>query len=1120
MKQSGVSAFARVARRLAVLAAVALGLGAGSLSAQTSTGKIEGRVRDNNGTPLQSAQVTIDGTAFSALTNAQGYWFINNVPASTITLGARLIGYRGTVVNGLKILAGQTVTQDFQLEPSAVEIAPIVADASNALVPRDEVATKQRIDGRFTEQLPVDQVSQVLALQPGVVASNSTNSLSIRGGRTDEAATYIDGVPVTAGNRGNGFNTLGGTEIVLGTNQLEEASITTGSSSAEFGNAQAGIISFATRTGGQKHQTRLSFESDEPFGKRSSLGYNRVEGNFSGPITQALTYSIGASLTGQKSAATGIGSESVPYFRTAGIDTTVTVGTESFPVYNFAISRGKCDQFASSTNANIAGNYGESCQGIRIPGSNSSNYQLSGKLNYSFGTGSRVSVTALGSQTQARRFNYGLTFGPTASDGQRDWNRVYILNWTQQLTKSTERALALDVYLSYQQDRTVRSIFDTVAMRGGPGTGTLGFYVRPFDFQYDLNSFALTPDRLANYRDQVNDHGSPVDLDQRAIYESKTSGAGLDRANPYGVLDAAYAYNGINNRRNGNTLFLNQENRWIGKANLDWQADRYNRLKIGGELTRYELNSYGHSYTDAFFSDYYYGRPTRWNGFIEDRIDLGDLVLVGGLRYDWYDSRNSRPYLLDTVATSATFGEYVRFPRTFSYSGAFNLNGQDLPLTIFRRDQTHSYLSPHVQVSFPVTDRTNFRLSYAHQVQSPDFALVLTGTNTDLSITNTNHVFGEDLDFGKSITFEFGIRHAFSDDMVLDLAAYNKDNLSNAAGRLVSRYDPLGKKSQDIRVYTNADFGNTRGLDMRLDRRIGQFFNGTVAYSYQDARNTGSDPDTYINFGSRVVNSVSGGNQPPPQAIAPIDLSRPHSLAGAFALNLPGDWKRGTALGSILGNFGAFVTFRYQSGTAYTTCTDDAGNEAVLSGQVCAKGNIAGGLNAQRLPAFKGLDARFTKGFHLGGTEVTAYLDARNILNLRNITTVFVSSRDISSKREQELSWATDSTQFANDGTENGIILNDGALDLKFGGANASGCGSYKVTSNASPQACVYLIRAEQRYGNGDGILSLEEQQKLSQQNYQTGSARSPILGLSNGRMASNFLGAGRRLRLGLELSF
>ncbi len=303
---------------------------------------------------------------------------------------------------------------------------------------------------------------------------------------------------------------------------------------------------------------------------------------------------------------------------------------------------------------------------------------------------------------------------------------------------------------------------------------------------------------------------------------------------------------------------------------------------------------YSHKLTSQAFSEVFNGEPVRWNAFIEDRLDLGDVVLVGGLRYDYYDSKAERPYLLDLDPNSETFNEYVYFPRTSTYQGTAS-DGREL--TIFRKDESHNYLSPHIQVAFPVTERTNFRLSYAHQVQTPDFGLILGGTNTDLAITNTNHVYGADLDFGRTITFEFGIRHSFNDDMVLDIAAYNKDNISNAAGRLVRLTDPAKNITQDIRLMTNADFGNTKGIDLRLDRRFGNMFNGSVAYTFQDAKATGSDPRTYINFGSRIVQQVTGGNQPPPQAILPLNSSRPHNLAGSFALTFPNDWKEGTAIG-------------------------------------------------------------------------------------------------------------------------------------------------------------------------------------------------------------------------------
>ena len=170
-------------------------MGAGTLLAQGSTGKIEGRVRDQAGAPIANAQVFVVGTAFNALTNPQGYYFINNVPAGTISVRSAFIGYKSTQVDGVKVLAGQTGTVDIQLEQTAVEIQEItVVSQTQPLVPRDEVTTKQRIDGSVADDLPVDRINDVLALQPGVTVDN-TGNLSIRGGRNNEAATYIDGVP-------------------------------------------------------------------------------------------------------------------------------------------------------------------------------------------------------------------------------------------------------------------------------------------------------------------------------------------------------------------------------------------------------------------------------------------------------------------------------------------------------------------------------------------------------------------------------------------------------------------------------------------------------------------------------------------------------------------------------------------------------------------------------------------------------------------------------------------------------------------------------------------------------------------------------------------------------------
>ncbi|HEU4800777.1 MAG TPA: TonB-dependent receptor [Gemmatimonadales bacterium] len=1111
-------AFARVTRACA-LAAVALGLGASALVAQ-ATGKVEGRVRDEAGAPIANAQVTVVGTAFSALSNAQGYYFMNNVPAGTYSMRAAFIGYRAVRTDGVRVLAGQTAANDFALTASTVVIEDIVVTSDQPLVPRDEVTTRQRISGEFTNALPVDNISQVLTLQPGVVANSSGTGLSIRGGRTDEAATYVDGVPTTPGNRGTFLMGVGG-GVDVSKSGFEEASVTTGASSAEYGNAQSGIINIVTKTGSSTaFNGALGWETDEPFPSTQSVGYNRINAGFGGPLMGGLTFYIAGALTGNRTSFGGTDSENHPSFMYAGVDTTVAVpaapgvptsDTTFVDVYNLAIARGRCDLFANSVNEEIANNYGAECGNARNPRNASSSYGVQGKLNYSFGTGSRISALVLASQSQVRG---GITTNSdlTTIRSNRDWSRVYQLNWTQNLSKSAERALALDASISYQTDRVLNSFPLTPEAELGSRGKFGGFMITPLDLMFDLESFPLDTTLLNNIKfNRLGTRRAPYDVLNPDQYNSVNQ----YRNSGYGTLGGSESGPG------GGTLNISTEDRLIAKAAVDWQLDRYNRLKLGGEHTWYDTRHYDHSLTSQAFADVYFEEPIRWNAFLEDRLDLGDVVLVGGVRYDVYNTRAERPYVLDTLRTlpgtggqaNPNYGEYHRFPRIYSYTdpdGVATVNGVELPLITFIPDARHDYISPHIQVSFPVTDRTNFRLSYAHQVQVPDFSLMFAGMNTDLSSTNTNHTYGSDLDFGKSVTFEFGIRHAFSDDMVLDVAAYNKDKLSDATARLVNRRDPIRlNASADLREFTNFDFGNSRGIDVRLDRRIGSLFNGTIAYSYSTAKNTGSDPTTYLRFGSRVLNALSGGNQPPPQAIAPTSESRPHNLAGAFSIAFPSDFQEGTTAGSLLQDFGVFGTFRFASGTAYTRCEDSSGNESTLSGQVCDRGNFEGGLNTARLPGFKQLDLRFTKGLALGGLDLTAYLDVRNILNFRNVLQVFVVTDDIVSDRDRELENASQFDSWQNEATANDILLDNGDIDFRFGGAGDAGCASYVTTQGeGGAPSCIYMIRTEERWGDGDRVFTVTEQERVANELYD----------VNRGEYA--FLGDGRRMRLGFELNF
>jgi len=101
---------------LGALTVIAL-ISAATPAAAQSTGKIQGTVTNQAGEAVAKAQVIVVGTAFGAVTDDKGYYFINNVPPGTYTLRAQFIGYAPTELTGVRVLGGQTLTENFPMKP-------------------------------------------------------------------------------------------------------------------------------------------------------------------------------------------------------------------------------------------------------------------------------------------------------------------------------------------------------------------------------------------------------------------------------------------------------------------------------------------------------------------------------------------------------------------------------------------------------------------------------------------------------------------------------------------------------------------------------------------------------------------------------------------------------------------------------------------------------------------------------------------------------------------------------------------------------------------------------------------------------------------------------------------
>jgi Ca-activated chloride channel family protein len=170
--------------RAVALAVAVTSVGASALSAQLTTGTIEGHLRDSlTRRPIANAVVLILHSSYSALTDSNGFYRIAKVPAGTYSLRAAFINYKAREVAGLRVLAGQTVTVDFLLDPSPITLNAIeVTATANPLVGHDIVTTKQGVTGQMVTRLPVERIAQVLALQPGIVTGASTGPIPLGGG--------------------------------------------------------------------------------------------------------------------------------------------------------------------------------------------------------------------------------------------------------------------------------------------------------------------------------------------------------------------------------------------------------------------------------------------------------------------------------------------------------------------------------------------------------------------------------------------------------------------------------------------------------------------------------------------------------------------------------------------------------------------------------------------------------------------------------------------------------------------------------------------------------------------------------------------------------------------------
>lgn len=149
-----------------------------SASAQSTFGAIGGNVQDSGGANLVSAKVLIQPGARQAVTDNQGTFRFNNLPAGQYTLTASYVGFRNftTTVN---VVAGQIAGVTATLQ--------VVSEVDNVMV------TAPRLHGD-AEAVNVERMSsQIVQVEPaGVINSLPNNNIADAVGRLPSVSLERD----------------------------------------------------------------------------------------------------------------------------------------------------------------------------------------------------------------------------------------------------------------------------------------------------------------------------------------------------------------------------------------------------------------------------------------------------------------------------------------------------------------------------------------------------------------------------------------------------------------------------------------------------------------------------------------------------------------------------------------------------------------------------------------------------------------------------------------------------------------------------------------------------------------------------------------------------------------
>src|SRR3954470_7760839 len=224
-----------------------------SAGAQGQAGEISGRiVSARDGEPLGLAQVVLEGTAFSGVTDATGAFRLTGVPVGSYTLQASVVGYR-VIEQMFALAAAESKTFDITLTPPTITLTDsTVVTADPFTEPQQSAAgfTLQGDEQKNLASVLSDDPLRAVQSAPGVTANDDFSSaFSVRGAPFDRIGLYLDGVLLHSPFHTTDGVADNGSLTVFNGDLTDDLTLYQGAWPVRYSDRTAGVLAVDTREG-------------------------------------------------------------------------------------------------------------------------------------------------------------------------------------------------------------------------------------------------------------------------------------------------------------------------------------------------------------------------------------------------------------------------------------------------------------------------------------------------------------------------------------------------------------------------------------------------------------------------------------------------------------------------------------------------------------------------------------------------------------------------------------------------------------------------------------------------------------------------------------------------------